>query len=104
MKKQIYRAKRSYCDEIVEGQLVWIDGKAHIIRDCDIEECGHHFVQCSDIPTWVDENTIEPVIDYKINEEELDKLADEYAEGRWNSYSMIERQAFKAGYRKALKR
>lgn len=39
-----------------------------------------------------------------IDEEEIDRLADEYAEGRWNSYAMIERRAFKAGCKEILKK
>lgn len=66
MKKIIFRAKLSHNKETVEGQLIWIEGKPHIIRDCDIEECGHHFKQCSDVPTWVDEDSIELVCDCSI--------------------------------------
>lgn len=97
MKKNLFRAKRSNFDEIVVGQLLWIGKRPHIIRDCDIEEDGHHFVQSSDLPTWVDESTIEPVI----NEEELDRFAKDFARIGHNQYDNTAYTSFKAGYLKA---
>ncbi|WQJ53351.1 MAG: hypothetical protein [Wendovervirus sonii] len=61
MAKKLYKALRSYDKTEIVGQLIYIDGSAHIIQDDDIEECGHHFHQISDRPTWVDEDTITEV-------------------------------------------
>jgi len=61
MKKKLFRARRSFDKTMIVGQLIYIEGNAHIIQDCDIEEDGHHFHQISDMPTWVDEDTIEEV-------------------------------------------
>ena len=61
LKPKLYKAKRSYDKKEIVGQLVWIEGKIHLIRDCDIEEDGHHFAQASDEPTWIDEETIEEI-------------------------------------------
>lgn len=59
LKPRLYRAKRSYDKAEIVGQLVFIENNPHIIRDCDIQEDGHHFSQASDDPTWVDIDTIE---------------------------------------------
>jgi len=70
MKKKLYKAKRSFDKAEITGQLLFIEGNAHIIQDCDIEEDGHHFHQISDMPTWVDEDTIEEVDSDNSNDQE----------------------------------
>lgn len=106
MKKMLFRAKRSNCDEIIEGQLLWVGSRPHIIRECDMEEDGHHLIQSTDCPTWVDESTIEPVI----NEEEIDKYIVEIKRNHNNPYHYTAisigvnyfDEGVKAGYRKVM--
>jgi len=77
MKKKLFRARRSFDKEIITGQLIFIEGNAHIIQDCDIEEDGHHFHQISDMPTWVDEETIEEVTDESVSADSQKQKSDE---------------------------
>lgn len=53
-----FRGKLSHSGEWVFGSLLKIDSNYHIVTESDMCEDGHHIRQKSDIPTWVDPDTV----------------------------------------------
>ena len=53
-----FRGKRSNDNEWIYGNLVNINNSYHILSENDMVEDGHHIRQDSDVPTWVDKDTI----------------------------------------------
>ena len=58
MRETKFRAKRSYDKKWIYGFLLNVGGSFHLIQKDDMREDDHHIMQESDIPTWVDEDTI----------------------------------------------
>ena len=53
-----FRAQKTTNGVWVYGTLLKIEGNYHIVSDTDMVEDGHHIRQESDIPTWVEPETI----------------------------------------------
>lgn len=53
-----FRGKSLFSNQWSYGYPARIDGNWHMITDDDFEEDGHHLHQISDMPTWVDKDTI----------------------------------------------
>ena len=59
MKREIkFRGKASHTGMWLYGDLIKIGNSYHILGKDDMREDGHHITQDSDIPTWVDKDTI----------------------------------------------
>lgn len=58
MREIEFRGKASHSGEWVFGSLLKICGNFHIVSETDMYEDGHHIRQESDMPTWVDPETI----------------------------------------------
>ena len=58
MREIEFKGKASHSGEWVFGSLLKICGNFHIVSETDMYEDGHHIRQESDMPTWVDPETI----------------------------------------------